>query len=56
MTEQEIRDGAPSGAQFYAINSKGVVDYYQFKQNEGYRIWLWGWLGCNAIGIDLKPL
>lgn len=58
MTEQEIRDNAPSGAQYYAVQSDGTIGYYQFKQNEGYRQWLWGWgwLCVNVSGLELKPL
>lgn len=56
MTIEEIRKGAPYDAIWYAINSDGSVSYYQFKQNEGYRVYAWGWLGVNITGIDLKPL
>ena len=56
MTEQEIRDKAPSGAQYYAVQSDGSIGYYQFKQNEGYRQWLWGWLCVNVSGLELNPL
>lgn len=53
MTEQEIRDGAPSGAQYYCLSNQGVILYFKHGFFDWIVLYNNGWWDC--CNQDIKP-
>lgn len=56
ITADDIKAKTPYGATHYKIQPDGSVGYYRWKSNEGWQMWIWGWLGVNEKESDLKRL
>lgn len=53
---EDIKANAPYEATHYKIKPDDSVGYYRWKNNEGWQLWIWGWLGVNVKESELKHL
>lgn len=56
ITPDDIKANTPYEATHYKIRHDDSVGYYRWKNNEGWQLWIRGWLGVNVKESDLKHL